>query len=45
MNRQGRRTMTEGSGSGRGGGLSYSLWNHEKDEERGIGRLPGDRTL
>ncbi len=23
----------------RGGGLSYSLWDHEKDEERGIGGL------
>jgi hypothetical protein len=30
----------------RGGALSYSLWDHEKDEERGgIGRLPADRTL
>jgi hypothetical protein len=28
-----------------GGGLSYSLWDYEKDEERGIGRLPADRTL
>jgi hypothetical protein len=28
-----------------GGALSYSLWGHEKDEERGIGRLPADRTL
>lgn len=25
-----------------GGGLSYSLWNHEKDEDRGIGRF-GER--
>ena len=37
--------MTEGSGSGRGGGLSYLHWNHEKVEERGIGRMPGDRML
>ena len=29
----------------RGGALSYSLWSHEKDEERGIGRLPADHTL
>ena len=30
----------------RGGGLSYSLWDHERDEERGrIGRLPGDRPF
>jgi hypothetical protein len=30
----------------RGGALSYSLWDYEKDEERGIGRLPAtDRTL
>lgn len=30
----------------RGGGLSYSLWDHEKDEQRGgIGWLPADRTL
>jgi hypothetical protein len=30
----------------RGGALSYSLWDHEKDEERGrIGQLPADRTL
>ena len=29
----------------RGGTLSYSLWDHEKDEERGIGGLPADRTL
>jgi hypothetical protein len=29
----------------RGGTLSYSLWDYEKDEERGIGRLPADRTL
>jgi hypothetical protein len=29
----------------RGGALSYSLWDHEKVEERGIGRLPADRTL
>ena len=30
----------------RGGALSYSLWYHEKDEERGgIGRLRADRTL
>ncbi len=28
-----------------GRGLSYSLWGYEKDEERGIGRLPADRTL
>ena len=28
----------------RGGSLSYSLWSHEKDEERGIGRLPADHT-
>src|SRR5215211_5878172 len=29
----------------RGGGLSYSLWGYEKDEERGIRRMPTDRTL
>jgi hypothetical protein len=29
----------------RGGALSYSLWDHEKDEEQGIGGLPADRTL
>jgi hypothetical protein len=30
----------------RGGALSYSLWGHEKDEERGgISRLRADRTL
>ena len=30
----------------RGGALSYSLWDHEKDEERGrIGQLLADRTL
>jgi hypothetical protein len=29
----------------RGGALSYSLWNHEKDEERRIGRLRVDRTV
>ena len=30
----------------RGGGLSYSLWGHEKNEERGSsGQLPGDRAL
>ena len=29
----------------RGGGLSYSLWGYEKDEERRIRRLPTDRTL
>lgn len=29
----------------RGGALSYSLWDHEKYEEREVGRLPGDRTL
>jgi hypothetical protein len=28
-----------------GGALSYSLWDHEKDEERGIGRQQADRTL
>ncbi len=29
-----------------GGALSYSLWDHERDEERGrIGRLPGDRPF
>ncbi len=27
-----------------GGALSYSLWDHEKDEERRIGRLPANRT-
>ena len=29
----------------RGGALSYSLWDHEKVEERGIGQLRTDRTL
>jgi len=29
----------------RGGALSYSLWDYEKDEERGIGRLRADRTF
>jgi hypothetical protein len=29
----------------RGGGLSYSLWGYEKDEEREIRRLPIDRAL
>ena len=29
----------------RGGGLFYSLWGYEKDEERGIRRMPTDRTL
>jgi hypothetical protein len=29
----------------RGGALCYSLWNHEKDEERGIGLPPADHTL
>ena len=29
----------------RGGGLSYSLWDYEKVEKRGIGRLPADHTL
>ncbi len=29
----------------RGGVLSYSLWDHEKDEERGIGGLRAGRTL
>ena len=29
----------------RGGGLSYSLWDYEKDVERRIGRLPADGTL
>jgi hypothetical protein len=29
----------------RGGALSYSLWDHEKDEERRIGGLRADRTL
>ena len=28
-----------------GGGLSYSLWDCAKDEERGIGGLRDDRTL
>jgi hypothetical protein len=28
----------------RGGTLSYSLRDHEKDEERRIGGLPTDRT-
>ena len=28
-----------------GGGLSYSLWDYEKDEKRGIGGLRADRTL
>ena len=28
-----------------GGDLSYSLWGYEKDEERGIRRVPTDRTL
>ncbi len=28
-----------------GGGLSYSLWDYEKDEERGIRRVPTERTL
>jgi hypothetical protein len=27
-----------------GGGLSYSLWDHEKDEKRGIGGLRADHT-
>ena len=29
----------------RGGALSYSLWDYEKDEERGIGGLRANRTL
>ncbi len=29
----------------RGGALAYSLWDYEKDEERGIGRLRADRTF
>ncbi len=29
----------------RGGTLSYSLWDYEKDEERRIGRLQVDRTV
>jgi hypothetical protein len=29
----------------RGGALSYSLWDYEKDEERGIGGLRAGRTL
>ena len=29
----------------RGGALSYSLWDYEKGEEKGIGRLRADRTL
>ena len=29
----------------RGGALSYSLWDYEKDEPRGIGGLRADRTL
>jgi hypothetical protein len=29
----------------RGGSLSYSLWDFERDEERGVGGLPADRTL
>ena len=29
----------------RGGALSYSLWGHEKDEEREIGGLPADRKF
>jgi hypothetical protein len=29
----------------RGGALSYSLWDYEKDEARGIGGLRADRTL
>ena len=28
-----------------GGGLSYSLWDYDKDEKRGIGGLRADRTL
>ncbi len=29
----------------RGGALSYSLWDHERDEEKGIGRSRADRAL
>ncbi|MDQ3912480.1 MAG: hypothetical protein M3305_12065 [Actinomycetota bacterium] len=29
----------------RGGALSYSLWNHQKDEENEIGGSPAERTL
>jgi hypothetical protein len=29
----------------RGGSLSYSLWDYEKDEKRGIGGSRADRTL
>ena len=29
----------------RGGALYYSLWDHEKDEQRKLGRARADRTL
>lgn len=49
--READEMLRELAGSGhlkvrvRGGALSYSLWDHEKDEEREIVGLPADRTL